>query len=119
MTDKLQATEGTTPSRHEPPLAAVRRGAGEPGAGRPTHRSPCPTCGPDELLVRHDACGLCFSDIKVIKLGQQHPRIFRDIQKDPVVLGHEVSLTVVDVGEQPARTSTGSAIASSSRPRST
>ena len=25
-----------------------------------------PTVGADELLVRHDACGICFSDIKVI-----------------------------------------------------
>ena len=60
---------------------------------------PVPEIGPDELLVRHDAVGLCFSDIKVIKLGQDHPRIYKDMEKDPVVLGHEVSLTVVKVGE--------------------
>jgi threonine dehydrogenase-like Zn-dependent dehydrogenase len=58
-----------------------------------------PSYGPDELLVRHDACGLCFSDIKVINLGDKHPRIFRDIKQEPVVLGHEVTLTVVGVGE--------------------
>jgi threonine dehydrogenase-like Zn-dependent dehydrogenase len=58
-----------------------------------------PSYGPDELLVRHDACGICFSDIKVIDAGEQHPRIFRDIRREPVVLGHEVSLTVVGVGE--------------------
>jgi L-sorbose 1-phosphate reductase len=55
--------------------------------------------GPDELLVRHDACGLCFSDIKVIKTGQDHPRIYRDMSENPVVLGHEVSLTIVKAGE--------------------
>jgi threonine dehydrogenase-like Zn-dependent dehydrogenase len=66
--------------------------------GQPIER-PLPQYGPDELLVRHDACGLCFSDIKVISLGQEHPRIFRDIKQDPVVLGHEVTLTVVGVGE--------------------
>ncbi len=60
---------------------------------------PMPQFGPDELLVRHDACGLCFSDVKVIRLGQEHPRIFRDIKKEPVVLGHEVTLTVLGVGE--------------------
>ncbi len=60
---------------------------------------PLPQYGPDELLVRHDACGLCFSDIKVILQGERHPRIFRDIRKEPVVLGHEVSMTVVGVGE--------------------
>ena len=60
---------------------------------------PMPAIGPDELLVRHDACGLCFSDIKVIKAGQTHPRIYRDMSQDPVVLGHEISMTVVQVGE--------------------
>ena len=60
---------------------------------------PMPTIGPDELLVRHDACGLCFSDIKVIKTGQNHPRIYRDMSQVPVVLGHEISMTVVRVGE--------------------
>jgi threonine dehydrogenase-like Zn-dependent dehydrogenase len=58
-----------------------------------------PAPGPDELVVRHDACGICFSDIKVIRSGQNHPRIYRDMRQQPVVLGHEVSLTVVDVGE--------------------
>jgi len=52
----------------------------------------------DELLVRHDACGHCFSDIKVIRQGESHPRIGRDMKKEPVVLGHEVSMTVVGVG---------------------
>ncbi len=55
--------------------------------------------GPDELVVRHDAVGLCFSDIKIINLGPSHPRIFKDMKTDPVVMGHEVSMTVVDVGE--------------------
>jgi L-sorbose 1-phosphate reductase len=61
---------------------------------------PMPAFGPDELLVRHDACGICFSDVKVIRAGGAHPRLFgRDLQAEPVVLGHEVALTVVGVGE--------------------
>ncbi|MBN1875280.1 MAG: alcohol dehydrogenase catalytic domain-containing protein [Anaerolineae bacterium] len=60
---------------------------------------PMPEYGPDELLVRHDACGHCFSDIKVIRAGQDHPRIYRNMKQDPVVLGHEVSVTVVGVGD--------------------
>jgi D-arabinose 1-dehydrogenase-like Zn-dependent alcohol dehydrogenase len=60
---------------------------------------PMPAYGPDELLVRHDATGICFSDIKVIRTGQNHPRIYRDMRQTPVVLGHEISLTVVGVGE--------------------
>ena len=58
-----------------------------------------PQPGPDELLVRHDACGLCFSDIKVIKAGQSHPRIYRDMADNPVVLGHEIAMTVITVGD--------------------
>ena len=58
-----------------------------------------PTCGPDQLLVRHDAVGLCFSDTKVIKAGETHPRLLgRDMKTNPVVLGHEVALTVIEVG---------------------
>lgn len=60
---------------------------------------PMPQYGPDELLVRHDACGLCFSDIKIIRLGEEHPRIYRRMRDNPVVLGHEVTMTVVGVGD--------------------
>lgn len=60
---------------------------------------PLPSYGPDELLIRHDACGLCFSDIKVIRLGEQHPKIFRNMKENPVVLGHEVAITVLGVGD--------------------
>lgn len=63
-----------------------------------------PRCGPDQLLVRHDAVGLCFSDIKVIKAGEAHPRLNgRDMRTHPVVLGHEVALTVMQVGDTLAR----------------
>jgi len=66
--------------------------------GRPVD-VPMPQYGPDELLVRHDACGLCFSDVKVVRAGEKHPRIYRDMRQDPVVLGHEVALTVAGIGE--------------------
>ncbi len=50
--------------------------------------------------MRHDACGICFSDIKIIALGPEHPRLVgRDLKRDPVVMGHEVALTVVKAGE--------------------
>lgn len=61
---------------------------------------PMPEFGDNELLVRHDACGLCFSDIKVIRQGEDHPRIYRNMRQDPVVLGHEVAMTVVGVGDK-------------------
>jgi len=59
-----------------------------------------PAPGPDELLVRCDATGLCFSDIKILTQGGEHVRIKgRDLAKDPVVMGHESVVTVVQVGE--------------------
>lgn len=61
---------------------------------------PMPEIGPDELLARVDAVGLCFSDIKLITQGPNHPRISgRDLANDPTVPGHEASLTIVRVGD--------------------
>lgn len=62
---------------------------------------PVPAPGPDELLARVDSVGMCFSDVKIIKLGPEHPRLQgRDMRKDPVVMGHEVALTIVGVGDR-------------------
>jgi len=61
---------------------------------------PVPSPGAEELLVRIDACGICFSDIKILRLGGEHPRLQgRDLERDPVVMGHEVAMTVMQVGE--------------------
>jgi len=61
---------------------------------------PVPEPNDDELLVRNDAIGLCFSDTKIIKFGPNHPRIKgRDLKKNPVIPGHEVALTVVKGGK--------------------
>jgi L-sorbose 1-phosphate reductase len=100
MTDKLDAyRRGITPLPGTYKLWPLY-GAGLENLGRDGSpvEVPAPTYGPDELLIRHDACGLCFSDTKVIAQGQNHPRVFRDMQKEPVVLGHEVSMTILGVG---------------------
>jgi len=102
MSDKL-----TDYRRAEAPLPDHNRlwplyGAGFENLGRDGRpiEVPMPQYGPDELLVRHDACGLCFSDIKIIHVGGDHPRLYgRDLAREPIVQGHEVSLTVVGVGE--------------------
>ncbi|GMW00312.1 MAG: hypothetical protein AMXMBFR84_14500 [Candidatus Hydrogenedentota bacterium] len=55
----------------------------------------------NEVMLRVDALGLCLSDMKIIKMGGDHPRLRgRDLSKDPTVLGHECAATVVKVGEQ-------------------
>jgi len=52
-----------------------------------------------ELLIRHDAIGLCFTDAKEIKFGDQHPRLIgRKLATNPIIPGHEASMTVVAVG---------------------
>ncbi len=59
-----------------------------------------PRPAPDQILVRSDAVGLCYSDVKVIRQGSGHPRLYsRDLACHPVVQGHEVTMTVVEVGE--------------------
>jgi threonine dehydrogenase-like Zn-dependent dehydrogenase len=61
---------------------------------------PVPEIGADELLVRIDAIGLCFSDVKLIRAGEAHPRVIsKDLATDPVIPGHEAVMTVVQVGE--------------------
>ena len=101
MPDKLEEyRHAVTPlPKHSRIWPLYGAGLDNLGDGGQPIEVPMPAYGPDELLVRHDACGLCFSDIKVIRLGQEHPRIYRDMQADPVVLGHEVTMTVVGVGE--------------------
>jgi threonine dehydrogenase-like Zn-dependent dehydrogenase len=92
--------EGSAPEKSTNRLWPLY-GAGLENMGKDGNliEKPIPEYGPDELLVRHDACGLCFSDIKIIKLGEEHPRIYRKMKENPVVLGHEVSMTVVGVGD--------------------
>jgi threonine dehydrogenase-like Zn-dependent dehydrogenase len=60
---------------------------------------PLPVCGPDEILVRIDALGLCASDAKMVRMGGQYPLFFeRDFAQTPARLGHEVALTIIQVG---------------------
>jgi threonine dehydrogenase-like Zn-dependent dehydrogenase len=67
--------------------------------GRP-ERFPVPQPGDNQLLVRVDAVGLCYSDVKLIRLGGDHPKLYgRDLAKEPTRVGHEVALTVMKVGK--------------------
>jgi threonine dehydrogenase-like Zn-dependent dehydrogenase len=67
--------------------------------GRP-ESFPVTEPGDDQLLVRIDSVGVCFSDIKVLKQGPNHPKLYnRDMRKEPTRLGHEVSLTIIKVGK--------------------
>jgi threonine dehydrogenase-like Zn-dependent dehydrogenase len=76
-------------------------GAGLENLGRDgkPERLPVPQPTQNEILVRIDAVGICFSDLKILRLGEAHPKIDRDLRKHPAVMGHEICCTVVQVGE--------------------
>jgi L-sorbose 1-phosphate reductase len=64
-------------------------------------QAPVPAYGANELLMRIDAISLCFTDLKEIDQGENHPRLKeRDLQTNPIIPGHELSMTVVGVGAQ-------------------
>ena len=77
-------------------------GAGLENVGRGGEPVTVPLREPadDEIVVRIDVLGLCLSDMKIIALGSEHPRLRgRDLAKDPTVLGHECACTVVKAGK--------------------
>jgi threonine dehydrogenase-like Zn-dependent dehydrogenase len=76
-------------------------GAGLENLGRDgkPERLPVPQPAQNEILARIDAVGICFSDLKILRLGEAHPKIDRDLRTHPAVMGHEICCTVVQVGE--------------------
>ena len=76
-------------------------GKGVESVGRDgqSERVPVAAPGPGQLLVRVDAVGLCFSDVKLIRQGGEHPKLYgRDLAKEPTRLGHEATVTVIAAG---------------------
>jgi threonine dehydrogenase-like Zn-dependent dehydrogenase len=77
-------------------------GAGEENMGKDDRPEllPVPSPDADQMLVRIDSVGLCFSDVKIMRQGGSHPKLYdRDLATEPTRLGHEVSLTVIEVGD--------------------
>ena len=77
-------------------------GAGEDNMGKDDQPElvPVPRPDADHMLVRIDSVGLCFSDVKIMRQGGSHPKLYdRDLSAEPTRLGHEVSLTVIEVGD--------------------
>ncbi len=99
MLEQYKKAQNELPEKY---MALPVYGAGLENVGDETGRPiylPMNKIGPDELLIRHDADSICFSDIKVINQGQDHPRIYQNMAEDPVVLGHELTMTIVKVGD--------------------
>jgi threonine dehydrogenase-like Zn-dependent dehydrogenase len=98
--DRYRAAEQDPP---EQAWAWLLHGAGEDNMGKDDGPERVPVASPaaDQMLVRIDSVGLCFSDVKIMRQGGSHPKLYnRDLAADPTRLGHEVSLTVIDVGDE-------------------
>lgn len=62
-------------------------------------RVPLPPCDPHSVLMKVEAIGLCFSDVKLINAGERHPRVRTDdLSRHPLIPGHEAVLRVEKVG---------------------
>jgi len=60
---------------------------------------PVPEIGPHQLLARVDAAGVCTSILKLIDQGENHTFLNGwDMNKWPIILGDEGSVTLVKVG---------------------
>ncbi|MEK6249062.1 MAG: alcohol dehydrogenase catalytic domain-containing protein, partial [Planctomycetales bacterium] len=60
---------------------------------------PVPEIGPDQLLARVDAAGVCTSNLKLIAQGEDHSFMNGwDMAQSPIILGDEGAVTVVQVG---------------------
>lgn len=61
---------------------------------------PVPHVGPNQLLARVDAAGVCTSNLKLIAQGEDHPFVNGwDMAKWPIILGDEGTVTLVRVGD--------------------
>jgi threonine dehydrogenase-like Zn-dependent dehydrogenase len=97
--DRYQSPEAPVPDET---WAWNMYGAGVENIGRDgePEKVPVPEPEPDQLLLRVDAVGMCFSDVKLIKQGGSHPKLYsRDLATNPTRLGHEATHTVMKVGE--------------------
>jgi threonine dehydrogenase-like Zn-dependent dehydrogenase len=64
-------------------------------------RMPTPRPGPRQMLARVDAAGICTSLIKLVEQGPTHPQLYGwDLERFPVILGDEGSVTLVEVGQE-------------------
>jgi len=62
---------------------------------------PKPEPGPDEILVKVAACGVCHSDLHYVDHGTP------TFKKPPIILGHEASGTVAEIGSNVSEWSEG------------
>ena len=101
MGEKFKKYRAANYSLPQKSLAWNLYGAGMENMGKEGKPEPFATPEPndDQLLVRIDSVSICFSDVKILKQGGNHPKLYnRNLAVDPTRLGHEVALTIIRVG---------------------
>ncbi len=61
---------------------------------------PEPRLGPKDVLIRPKACGICGSDVHFYETDEEGYMLYPGLTKFPVVIGHEFSGEVVEVGSE-------------------
>lgn len=59
-----------------------------------------PPIASDEILAKVITNSICMSDHKAAEQGASHKRVPNDIDKNPIMLGHEFCGEIVEVGEK-------------------
>lgn len=54
----------------------------------------------DEILVKVITDSVCMSTYKTVKQGKNHKRVPKDVDKNPIIIGHEFAGTIVKVGKK-------------------
>ena len=72
------------------------------GAKKPLEKQevPLPQPGPDQVLIRVAACGVCRTDLHIVDGELTHPRL-------PLIVGHEIVGVVVKNGSAAKRFNVG------------
>jgi len=54
----------------------------------------------DEILAKIIANSICMSDFKAMEQGAAHKRIPKDVDKNPIILGHEFCGEILEIGSK-------------------
>ena len=54
----------------------------------------------EELLIKVVSDSVCLSTYKAIKQGGEHKRVPNDVDKNPIIVGHEMCCEIAEVGEK-------------------
>ena len=59
-----------------------------------------PEINDDEITIKIETNGICMSSYKAAIQGVDHKRVPGDIAENPIIIGHEMCATIVEVGEK-------------------